>query len=201
MEKSTHLLAKRLLNRLDTSSALKATSENLELLTQNKTFKEHASAIVTDPHLSDSQKRTQLLYLLRSIDLPSLYDFFSDELEPNQLWLFHTDKIDYFDRFVQSFQRLTETVHLIQLATVIPLSATDLSTIAANFSKSFGYKVLIDHEVNPALIGGVQARLENLVFDYSLRSRFSQFQRQWLSSIHTLENTVSPPPLETHLPS
>jgi F-type H+-transporting ATPase subunit delta len=201
MDKGTQQIAKRLLKRIHTSTSLSAVSETLESITQNKSLKQHASLIVTDPHLSYANKRTQLLYLLRSVDLPLLNDFFSDELSADTIWLFHTDKIDYFDRFVQSFQRLTETVRVVHLVTVIPLSDLYLRQIADNFATSFGYQVIIDHEVNPSLIGGIQVRLDNYVFDYSLRSRFSQFQRQWVNSIQTLEDTVSEPPLDVHLPS
>jgi len=39
-------------------------------------------------------------------------------------------------------------------------------------------------------LGGLQIRLENLVFDYSLRTKFQQFQRHWLSSLDKIEAAV-----------
>ena len=190
MEKATFKLSQRLLGRIYTTNVLKHISETLETLTQNTTFKEHANSIVTDSSLTDPQKRTQLLYLLRSVDAPLLYEFMSDELVANQFWLFHTDKLDYFDRFVQDFQRLTETISIINLVTVVPLAAPDLKSIAEDFTKTFGYKVIINHELNPALLGGVQLRIENLIFDYSLRSKFQQFQYHWLASLENLDQEI-----------
>lgn len=194
IEKGTHQIAEHLLNRIFTTTALKNVSQTLEALTQNQTFKQHASSIVSDAHLTDAQKRTQLLYLLRGQDHEVIYEFFCDELNPKHLWLFHAEKIDYFDHFVQIFQRLTETVRIIHLTTVVPLTMTDLRTIAADFSKSLGYQIIVDHEINTAILGGIQARLDNLVFDYSLRSRFREFEREWLHSLRTIETTATVPP-------
>jgi F0F1-type ATP synthase delta subunit len=190
MEKATFKFSQRLLNRIYTTNTLKHISDALESLSQNHTFKEHANAIVADQHLSDGQKRTQLLYLIRSVDIPLLYDFLSDELTSSQFWLFTSDKVDYFDRFVQEFQNATESVKILHLSTAIDLNMTDLKNIADNFTESFGYKVMVNQETNPAIIGGVQVRLENVVFDYSVRSKFHQFQKAWLNSLGTLEETV-----------
>jgi F0F1-type ATP synthase delta subunit len=190
MEKATYKFSQRLLNRIYTSNVLKHISNALETLSQNVTFKEHANAIVSDSNLTDAQKRTQLLYLIRSVDVPLLYDFLSDELTSSQYWLFTSDKIDYFDRFVQEFQNATESIKVIHIATAIDLNASDLQTIAESFSTTFGYKIIVDHETNTAIIGGVQVRLENLIFDYSLRTKFQQFQRHWLASLDSLENAV-----------
>ncbi len=143
-----------------------------------------------DANLSDTQKRTQLLYLIRSVDEPLLYDFLSDELTSSQFWLFTSDRIDYFDRFVQEFQNATEAVKVIYLSTAVPLNATDLQLISENFSTSFGYKVMVEHEHNPALIGGVQARIENLIVDHSLRTKFQHFQRHWLKSLESIESAI-----------
>jgi F0F1-type ATP synthase delta subunit len=193
MEKATYKFSQRLLNRIFTTNTLKHISDALESLSQNTTFKEHANAIVADQHLTDSQKRTQLLYLIRSIDIPLLYDFLSDELTSSQFWLFSSDKVDYFDRFVQEFQNATESIKILHLSTAIDLNMSDLKNIAEKYSESFGFKVIVNQETNNAIIGGAQVRLENVVFDCSLRSKFHQFQRAWLSSLGTIEDAVNRP--------
>lgn len=190
MEKATYKFSMRLLDRIYTTNVLKHVSDSLENISRNTTFKEHANAIVSDANLTDSQKRTQLLYLIRSVDVPLLYDFLSDELTSSQFWLFTSDKIDYFDRFVQEFQNATESVKVVHISTAIDLTSADLEKVALGFSSTFGYKIVVNHETNPAIIGGAQVRLENLVFDYSLRSRFREFQRHWLSSLDTIETAV-----------
>jgi F0F1-type ATP synthase delta subunit len=197
MEKATSKFSQLLIERIYTTNMLKHMSDTLESLSQNKAFKQHAQAIVTDTHLTNNQKRTQLLYLIRTFDSPLLYEFLSDEMTSSHYWLFHTDKIDYFERFVKEFQSAVESVVNVQLATSVPLTAVDLENISSSFSSMLGQHVVINHEVNKAIIGGVQLRLENLVFDYSLRTKFQQFQQQWLSSLEKIDAAVgrNEPPL------
>lgn len=190
MEKATRKLSLQLLNGIYTTAILKQVSDALEDISQNTTFKQHASSIVTDENLTDNQKRTQLLYLIRGIEIPHLYEFFSDTLNKDQYWLFHSDKIDYFDKFVQDFQKSTEELKIVHLVSSISLVTSDLKGIAKSLKDNLGFKVLINHEVNRSIIGGVQVKIENYVFDYSLRHKFQQFQRQWLKSLNKVENAV-----------
>ena len=188
--KSTEELVTELQSRLFTTSALKEVSSILEEISQNKTFKLHVNAIMSDNTLTDPQKRRQLSYVLKIIEDPILQEFFDDLLAHNEFWLFTSGKIDYFDKFVQSFQMATEEIELIYLVSAIELDPGFLRNIAEDLSRSFGYKVLIKHEVNPAIIGGIQLRVENLVFDLSIRTKFQQFQRAWLASLDKTENQI-----------
>src|SRR3990167_7590793 len=183
LEKGTQKLADALLDKIYTTITLKQTTEVLEDLAQNKAFKNHANSIVADPTLTVSQKKTQLTYLLRTIELPLLYDFFATEVGSGQFWLFSNDKIDYFDKFVQVFSLSTENVGVVSMTTSIKLPGSRLKAIGKDLSDAFGYRMILNHEVNPTILGGIQIRIENMVFDYSLRSKFTQFQRQWLTSL------------------
>ncbi len=188
--KATKALIDKLLERIHLTETLKSVSDNLEQLAQNKAFKNHANFIISDDSLTDAQKNRQLLFLIQTIDTPLLQEFFSDLLGKNTYWVFTSDKIDYFDKFVQEFQMATEELGILHLTTAIKLSPVDLRAIALDLSKSFGYKVLLSYEVNPSIMGGAQIRVENMIYDYSLRSKFQQFQRQWLSSINTTEKQI-----------
>ena len=181
--KTTEVLVQKLIDSIHSSHDLKLVSDTLEELADKKTFREHSSAIVTDPNLTLPQKRQQLLYLIRSLDIPVLYQFFSTELTTDKLWLFARDKIDYFDRFVRAFQMSTEQIDIVNLVTAVPLGETDIKAIALDLGKAFASKVLVNHEVDPDIIGGAQIRVENLIFDFSLRTKFSQFEHQWLASV------------------
>ena len=194
MEASPSKLSQVLFDCLYTTKDLKTVSDLLESLSQNKTFKHHAQNIVADPNLTDGQKNTQLLYLLQSIDNHFLYDFFSDMLEKHHLWLFHSDKIDYFDRFVQEFQSLADNSRVLYLITAASLSPSEIEKVTKQFKTGLGFRVLIDHQVNPAIIGGVQAKLENYLFDVSLRTKFHQFESDWLKTLdHTSEKVGARP--------
>ena len=197
MEKGTQILSKKLLSKLPTTASLKSVSVSLESLAQNTSFKNHALSIVVDPHLSDAQKKTQLLYLIRSVNEPVLYDFFADELSKEVFWLFNTDKIDYFDKFVQVFQQATENLKVVHLVTAINLDSHEIEDIGKRLSQFSGFTVVINHEVNPSILGGLQARLDNVVFDLSLRSKFHTFENTWLKSLDSLEEKIGrnqPPP-------
>lgn len=189
-KKSMKSVVSRLVETLYTTEALKLISSTLEELSQDRKFKLHADAIVSDESLTDSQKKRQLNYLIKTIEVPELQTFLSDEIEKDNWWLFSVDRIDYFDRFVQNFQIATEEIGVVYLTTSIPLSPTELKTIAKDLSKTFGYKVVLRHEVNKAIVGGAQVRVENLVFDYSLRTKFQHFQKTWLQSLNKTDKLI-----------
>lgn len=192
MNDSTSKLAQILFDRFYTTKELKAASDILESVSQNLNLKNHAQNIVADVNLTDGQKVTQLLYLLRSIDHPLVYTFFSDILDKHHLWLFSQDKIDYFDRFVQDFQSLADTTKIIFCITASPLQDTDYVQMIKVLKDGLGYRVLLDHQVNPSIMGGVQIKIENFLFDFSLRSKFQQFQRQWLKTLDESSSQVTP---------
>ena len=188
--KGSQQLAQELIDKVFTSSTLKRISDTLEDLSRNKGFKTHANDIINDDSLTDSQKKNQLLYIIKSVEIPTLYEFFSDQLGNFSFWMFSSGQIDYFDKFVQEFQLATEEIRIIKLATAVELSPEDLRAIAKNLQKSFGYKVVISHEVNPSIIGGIQIQIENLVFDYSVRSKFRHFSREWLKSVSKTQDSI-----------
>lgn len=183
-------LAKELIEKIYTTDTLKRISDALEKLSQNKGFKEHTNDIINDDSLTDSQKKNQLLYIIKSVDIPTLYEFFSDQLADYSFWIFSSGQIDYFDKFVQAFQKATQDIGVIYLTTAVEVSAQDLKAISDNLGKSFGYKVAINHDVNTGILGGAQIRIENLIFDYSLRSKFRHFQKEWLKSISDTEKSI-----------
>jgi F0F1-type ATP synthase delta subunit len=192
MKKKTDLenLCDKLLNQIHSAPDLKAASLHLESLGLDRQFKTHASNIVNDAELNLTQKKRQLLYLLGTIDLPLLHDFFSDEIDAGNLWLFDHQKIDYLDEFVKKFQQSTELVHTLNLTTASQLTPHQLRSISKDLSHEFGYHLVVDHTVNPTLIGGILVKLDNYIFDYSLRSKFQQFQREWLASLEKTTKLV-----------
>lgn len=188
MRKGITNMATKLLDDIHEAATLKRISDTLEELTQNKGFKDHAVNIATDPNLTDNQKKTQLMYLIRSIEIPELYQFFARSFDDQQFWLFSGGRIDYFDRFVQEFQQLTEGLEVVNLQTSVSLDPVTLEKIAQDLSSSFGIKVIINHQLTEHILGGAKVKIENVVYDFSLHTRFLQFQKTW---IETLEETES----------
>jgi F0F1-type ATP synthase delta subunit len=183
MRKGIEELADELLSQINTTAELKQVSVALESLTQSSAFKSRAREVASNMNLTNAIKKSQLLFLFKDIDVPVLYTFFSDMFSDNEFWMFSSKQFDYFDEFVQTFQMLTEKVVVVNLVTAIEIKAPDLKLIAQNLTKSLGSHVIIHLQVNPGIIGGLQARVGNLVFDYTLRSKFHQFQRQWIAQV------------------
>lgn len=190
MKTATEKLAQELLARIYTARELKLITNVLEELAENKPFKQHATSIITDPNLAEAQKKTQMLYLLRSIEVPLLYEFFTDRLEKGDFWLFNAGKVDYFDKFVREVQVQTEKIEIINMTTAVDLEPDTVRHLCQDLSAHFGFQAVLNHEVNPAILGGIQVKIENMVYDFTLRTKFSQFKRQWLDSLSETENKV-----------
>lgn len=188
--KTTQSIVEQLLDRIVTTVTFKQISDQLEDLAQDEKFKSYTDDIVADPNLTDNQKINQLMYVFKDIDIPLLYDFFSEILDKKTLFLFSTGKIDYFDKFVQEFQLMSDNIGIVNLTTSIKLSNHDAKAIADDLSKAFGYKVILNLDVDPKILGGAQVKVENLIFDYSLRTKFKQFEHQWLKTLEKTQKKI-----------
>lgn len=183
-------LAQELSQSLHSAQSLRRVSDFLEELAQDKSFRSHTRAIVSDSELTTAQKKRQLQHLIKAIDHPQLNQFLSQVIDQGELWLFDVGRVDYFDTFVRHFQKETENIELVYLLTAIELDESELAKIAQDLGKAFGYRVVIKHEVDPKIIGGIRMRVENLVFDLSLKTKFTQFQRSWIASLVKTEKQV-----------
>lgn len=190
MNKGVDQLAGQLLSQIFTSKTLKLVSDTLEELTQNKSFKEHGSNIATDPDLTKNQKKTQLTYLVRSIELPIVHQFLSDQFESDQFWLFSGGRIDYLDRFVQAFQNQTETVQIVYLETAVSLNLAQLKKMSHSLTDLLGSQVIIHPEVNSLLTGGFKIKIENMIYDYSLHTKYMQFQQSWMNTLKKTDKVI-----------
>ncbi len=186
----TQSLVEKLLGHIHTTTALKDVSITLEDLVQDKHFKTHTANIVSDGSLNISQKKRQLGYVISGIENPIVNTFFSDLIGTGDGWLFENEKIDYLDEFVKQFQQNTENIKVLHLTTAKSLNAHQLRAISQDLTHEFGYKIVIDHQLNPSLLGGVQVKIDNYAFDYSLRTKFQQFQREWLASLEKTSKLV-----------
>ncbi len=176
-------LSLSLIRQIYDTQTLSQVSTILESLASNRGFKMHAHQIVDDETLTAGQKKTQLLLLLKDVSQPELYNFFSDLFADHQFWLFSSENFDYFDEFVQNFQQQIEKIGIVFMAVALDLQTSEVRDFAQQFGQLLNRHVVISVEVKPAILGGALVRIENLVFDHSLRSKFQQFQRQWIASL------------------
>jgi len=183
MNQSPQQLADQLLKSIIDTQTLKEVSAGLEELSQNKHLKTHLNAVVSDSSLTSDQQKTQLSYIIRGIESTVVYSFFQSLIDEGELWVFQSGKIDYLDRFVQTFQQATHQAELVSLITAVPLEEDDLSKISHDLSQAFGKHIILSTAVKASLIGGAQIKIENMVYDFSLSFKFQQFERQWLRTL------------------
>lgn len=183
-------LAEKLLKDIHVSKQLKEVSMILEQLSIDKAFKKQASIIASDQRISNELKKTQMMYLFKDIDNSMVYNFFSDMFLNRNYTLFNFKQFDYLDEFVKKFQMKTEELTIVNLIVPIEIKEKDLVEMAMDLSKNLGNKVIIHPQVNESLLGGAQIRIGNMVYDFSLRSKFHQFQRQWLSSMEKTSQLI-----------
>jgi len=181
VQKGVEKLAEKLLSQVWSTVELKKISLALEGLSHSSVFKSEARAIVASSKLSDEHKATRLLQLFQEVEIPTLQSFFTEIFSEGEFWLFSSKQFDYFDEFVREFQLSTEKVLVVQLVIAIEMFPREQMVIASELSKSLERQVILEPKINPGIIGGAQIRIGNLVFDYTLRSKFNQFERQWIN--------------------
>lgn len=192
--KGTVKLSTKLLDRIYTTKDLKLIVDLLETLAQDRGFKAHSTSIVTDSTLTNSQKKNQLLYLIQSLDEPLLLSFFADEINEQHFWIFNSGRIDYFDKFVKSFQEAVEQVTIVKLVTAIKLSDADYRRLSLYFSEFLGKKAILNHEINSTILGGTITMIENFIFDHSIRSKLHTLRSNWIKTLKSISDRVETPP-------
>jgi F-type H+-transporting ATPase subunit delta len=68
-----------------------------------------------------------------------------------------------------------------QVTSAAPLPVAFLERLAAELSRSTGKRVIVEHEVDPSLIGGVVTRVGDRVIDGSVKSRLATLRRGLLA--------------------
>jgi F-type H+-transporting ATPase subunit delta len=63
------------------------------------------------------------------------------------------------------------------ITSAVPLDAATADRLSAKLAQSARGEVLLDHTVDPSLIGGVVAQVGNLVFDGSIRTQLEDLRR------------------------
>ena len=189
-ENGVDKLAADLLIQVHNTTELKKISVALETLSQSKNFKSHTRSIISDDKLTESVKKSQILELFKDLEIPLLYEFTQKVLDDKEFWLFDSEKFDYFDKFVQKFQLLTEKVTVVNLVAAVEVLPIDLTKMAQNLGDALGKQVIMHLQVDPKVMGGAKIRIGNLVFDYSIKSKFIQFQRQWISRLEKTSELV-----------
>ncbi len=63
-----------------------------------------------------------------------------------------------------------------QVASAVPLSATELASVRRSLQRLFGAQPIITTEIDPEIIGGVRARVRNTVIDGTIRGALGKMR-------------------------
>ena len=119
------------------------------------------------------QKRMREVYGL-------LLNFFSLLLEKNRFHLIH----EIFESYVRIVDR-ERGMGVAEIRTAVALDERSEKILIERLEKIAGYKIRVNKEVDPSLIGGVVVKIRNKVLDGSVKNRIEFFKKE-LTRIHSI---------------
>jgi F-type H+-transporting ATPase subunit delta len=109
-----------------------------------------------------------------------ILNFFSLLLEKNRFHLVH--------EILESYKRVVDRergMGVAEIRTAVPLDGPSEKAITEQLERMAGYKIRVNKEVDPSLIGGVVVKVRNKVFDGSVKNRIEFFKKE-LTKIHSI---------------
>lgn len=130
--------------------------------------------VLENPVYSKEQRRAvvgQLAHALRlDADPTSLLALLADR-----------NRLGYLSAIVQTFRELTDAQLgrvRAKVTSAAPLDDASVAAMALRLAAAANARVIVERQVNPALLGGVVAQVGSLVFDGSVRSQLEDLRRQ-----------------------
>jgi|YelNatPaOPRAMG01_1025707.scaffolds.fasta_scaffold12483_8 F-type H+-transporting ATPase subunit delta len=139
--------------------------------------------------IADMVKDEKLLVLLEDPRLPfaakkTLIAERLGEINPLALNLAYLlarkKKLSILPEIVEEYQKLLDSHHGIEhveVVTALPLDEQDKERLSTYLSKIRGHKVAIDVKVDRSIIGGIRAKIGDILIDGSLRQRLETLKR------------------------
>jgi F-type H+-transporting ATPase subunit delta len=130
--------------------------------------------VLSNPVYSKEQRRAIVEKLATALSL---------EQEPAHLLFLLGDRnrLGYLDGVVETFRALADA-HLGRLrakvTSAVKLEEAAVQAIADELSRKHGAKVLVERDVDPALLGGVVAQVGSLIYDGSVRTQLEDLRKQ-----------------------
>ncbi len=94
------------------------------------------------------------------------------------------DDVDELDAIVQAFeQRVLDLHHVVraEITSAVPLSDDKLRAIEASLADASGARVVITPRVDPAILGGVVAKVGSRVYDGSIARHLARIRTRLVS--------------------
>ena len=176
----TAKLSRQLLAQVKTLPQFQQLSQALELLAANANLRDRLHHLASDVNLTDQERNQSLNQLISQIQIPLLRDYFLNMIAQGHWWIFQKEPLDYFDQFVSSFQRQSDEIKVVHVVLAIEI---DVAFLADFFTEMLKQQVMINYKVKPKIIGGIQIKIDNLVYDYSVRTKLRLFEKEWIKSL------------------
>jgi F-type H+-transporting ATPase subunit delta len=130
--------------------------------------------VLSNPVYSKEQRRAIVGKLAAALRL---------DPEPSNLLFLLADRnrLGYLDAIVQTFRELADAKLgrlRAKVTSATPLDAHAVAALSERLSKATDAKVLLERQVDPALLGGVVAQVGSLVYDGSIRTQLEDLRRQ-----------------------
>lgn len=89
-------------------------------------------------------------------------------------------KLKIVDGILEQYGRLLDAHYGIEHAeviTAVPLDDEEKKTLASRFAQMVGHRVIIDAQTDPTIIGGVKARIGDMLIDGSTKNVLESLRR------------------------
>ena len=95
--------------------------------------------------------------------------------------LVHKHRLNIAADISQQYDRLLDAhygIEHVAVVTALPLDDEDRRSISSRFEKMIGHKVVIDVQVDPAIVGGIKARIDDTLIDGSVKSTLEALRKR-----------------------
>lgn len=89
------------------------------------------------------------------------------------------ERLPILSLIVNEYGRLVDEyrgIKHVQVVTAVPLAGDQLQQLSSQFGAALGKKIVLEPRVDPAIIGGLVARVDDRLIDGSVRNRLQQLK-------------------------
>jgi F-type H+-transporting ATPase subunit delta len=132
---------------------------------------------LTNPVFAPSRRRTVLEAILDRVQVSPVTRNFT-------LLLFDRDRIAYLPAVAREMEAMVDERSGRARGSVVsarPLLPEQVAKVKSSLEKLTGKKIVLDKKEDPALIGGLVARVGDTVYDGSIRTQLEQMRERFLA--------------------
>ena len=156
-------------------------AEGLDLQQTQKDFGEFArlvagndalQRVLTNPAIPVARKRAVIEQLIARASLQSVVAKLLLMLAERDRLVILSDVADVFDARLMEHQNVVRA----SIVTAVALPSDRVSALAAGLTRATGRNVVVETQVNPAIIGGAVARIGGTVYDGSITRQLERLR-------------------------